>query len=39
MKLKIKQNKLMENLNYAIRGISNKNLIPIFNSYFRMYKI
>ena len=29
MKLKIKQNKLMENLNYAIRGISNKNLIPI----------
>ena len=29
MKLKIKQNKLVENLNYAIRGISNKNLIPI----------
>ncbi len=31
MKLKIKQNILMENLNYAIRGISNKNLIPILN--------
>ena len=29
IKLKFKQNKLMENLNYAIRGISNKNLIPI----------
>ena len=31
MKLKIKQNKLLENLNYSIRGISNKNLIPILN--------
>lgn len=31
MKLKIKQNKLMEYLNYVIRGISNKNLIPILN--------
>ena len=26
MKLEIKQNKLMEHLNYVIRGISNKNL-------------
>lgn len=31
MKLKIKQNILMEHLNYAIKGISNKNLIPILN--------
>ncbi len=29
MKIIIKQNILMEHLNYAIRGISNKNLIPI----------
>ena len=31
MKLKIKQSVLMEHLNYAIKGISNKNLIPILN--------
>ena len=31
MKLKIKQNILMEQLNYVIRGISSKNLIPILN--------
>ena len=31
MKLKIKQKKLMEHLNYVIKGISNKNLIPILN--------
>lgn len=31
MKLKIKQNILMEHLNYAIKGISNKNLRPILN--------
>ena len=31
MKLKIKQNILMNYLNYAIRGVSNKNLIPILN--------
>lgn len=31
MKLKIKQNLLMEHLNYVIRGISSKNLIPILN--------
>ena len=31
MKLKIKQNKLMEHLNYVIKGISSKNLIPILN--------
>ncbi len=31
MKLKIKQNILMENLNNSIRGISNKNLIPILH--------
>ena len=31
MKLKIKQKVLMEHLNYVIRGISNKNLIPILN--------
>ncbi len=31
MKFKIKQNILMNHLNYAIRGVSNKNLIPILN--------
>lgn len=31
MKLKIKQKVLIEHLNYVIRGISNKNLIPILN--------
>ena len=31
MKLKIKQNVLMEHLNYVIKGISNKNLIPVLN--------
>lgn len=31
MKLTIKQNILMDHLNYVIRGISNKNLIPILN--------
>ena len=31
MKIKIKQNILMEHLNYAIKGISTKNLIPILN--------
>ena len=31
MKLKIKQNVLMNYLNYAIRGVSSKNLIPILN--------
>jgi DNA polymerase III, beta subunit len=31
MKLKIKQNILMAHLNYAIKGISTKNLIPILN--------
>ena len=31
MKLKIKQNKLLENLNNVIRGISVKNLIPILS--------
>lgn len=31
MKLKIQQKILMEHLNYAIKGISNKNLIPILN--------
>lgn len=31
MKLKIKQNILMNYLNYAIRGVSSKNLIPILN--------
>ncbi len=31
MKFKIKQNILMEHLNYAIKGISNKNLRPILN--------
>lgn len=31
MKLKIKQNVLMEHLNYVIKGVSTKNLIPILN--------
>ncbi len=31
MKLKIEQKKLFENLNYVIRGVSSKNLIPILN--------
>ena len=31
MKIKIKQNILMEHLNYVIKGISNKNLRPILN--------
>lgn len=31
MKIKIKQNILMDHLNYVIKGISNKNLIPILN--------
>ena len=31
MKFSIKQKVLMEHLNYVIRGISNKNLIPILN--------
>ena len=31
MKIKIKQKVLMEHLNYVIRGISSKNLIPILN--------
>lgn len=31
MKLKIKQSILMEHLNYVIKGISTKNLIPILN--------
>ena len=31
MKLKIKQKVLMEHLNYVIKGISSKNLIPILN--------
>jgi len=31
MKIKIKQNILMEQLNYVIKGISNKNIIPILN--------
>lgn len=31
MKLKIKQNKLMEHLNYVIKGVSTKNLIPILS--------
>ena len=31
MKFKISQKKLMEHLNYVIRGISNKNIIPILN--------
>lgn len=31
IKIKIKQKVLLEHLNYAIKGISNKNLIPILN--------
>lgn len=31
MKLKIRQNKLMEHLNYVIKGVSTKNLIPILS--------
>ena len=31
MKFTIKQNILLEGLNYAIRGISTKNLRPILN--------
>lgn len=31
MKIRIKQNVLMEQLNYAIKGISGKNIIPILN--------
>lgn len=31
MKFKIKQEKLMEHLNYVIKGVSTKNLIPILN--------
>lgn len=31
MKIKIKQKVLLEHLNFAIKGISNKNLIPILN--------
>ncbi len=31
MKLRIEQKKLFENLNYVIRGVSSKNLIPILN--------
>ena len=31
MKLEIKQNVLLENLNYVIKGISTKNIIPILN--------
>lgn len=31
MKIKIKQNKLMEHLNYVIKGISTKNLRPILS--------
>ncbi len=31
MKLEIKQNILIEHLNYAIKGISNKNIRPILN--------
>ena len=31
MKIRIKQNVLVENLNYVIRGVSSKNLIPILN--------
>ena len=31
MKIKIKQRVLLEHLNYAIKGISSKNLIPILN--------
>ena len=31
MKFKIKQNILLEHLNYVIKGVSTKNLIPILN--------
>ncbi len=31
MKFEIKQNKLIEHLNYVIKGISNKNIIPVLN--------
>lgn len=31
MKIKIKQSTLMEHLNYVIKGVSSKNLIPILN--------
>ena len=31
MKFKIKQEKLMEHLNYVIKGVSTKNLIPILS--------
>lgn len=31
MKLEIKQEILMEHLNYVIKGISNKNIIPVLN--------
>lgn len=31
MKIEIKQSILLEHLNYVIRGISNKNIIPILN--------
>lgn len=31
MKFSIQQNLLMEHLNYVIKGVSNKNLIPILN--------
>lgn len=33
MKFKIKQSLMLENLNYTIKGISNKNLIPILNCF------
>ena len=32
MKLKIKQSKLLEHLNYVIKGVSTKNLIPILGT-------
>ena len=31
MKLKIKQSTLIDHLNYVIKGVSSKNLIPILN--------
>ena len=31
MKFEIKQNILIEHLNYVIKGISNKNIIPVLN--------
>lgn len=31
MNIEIKQNILIENLNYVIKGVSNKNIIPILN--------